>query len=81
MLLGHLRAVILPALRRGFPMPRKQRFKPSRKPKPVPPNDDAMMGRPVSNPAGNPERTPEREIPQVADNARIDEREPESQSG
>jgi hypothetical protein len=26
-------------------MPRKQRFKPSRKPKPSPPNEDALNGR------------------------------------
>jgi hypothetical protein len=26
-------------------MPRKQRFKPSRKPKPVPQNDDVTLGR------------------------------------
>jgi len=26
-------------------MPRKQRFKPSRKPKPTPPNEDALHGR------------------------------------
>ena len=29
-------------------MPRKQRFKPSRKPKPTPQTEDAMIGRDVS---------------------------------
>ena len=30
-------------------MPRKQRFKPSRKPKPTPPNEDALNGRQANN--------------------------------
>lgn len=31
-------------------MPRKQRFKPSRKPKPSLPNEEAPTSRPMSNP-------------------------------
>jgi hypothetical protein len=35
-------------------MPRKQRFKPSRKPKPIPQAEEAMIGQPtVSNSANN----------------------------
>lgn len=35
-------------------MPRKQRFKPSRKPKPIPQNEDALIGRqPSSAPSNN----------------------------
>ena len=35
-------------------MPRKQRFKPSRKPKPIPQGEDAVIGRqPSSAPAYN----------------------------
>jgi hypothetical protein len=30
-------------------MPRKQRFKPSRKPKPIPQTEDAVIGREVSS--------------------------------
>jgi hypothetical protein len=30
-------------------MPRKQRFKPSRKPKPMPPSEDAVMGVPAES--------------------------------
>jgi hypothetical protein len=38
-------------------MPRKQRFKPSRKPKPIPQNEDALIGRqPSSAPSGNDNR-------------------------
>jgi hypothetical protein len=40
-------------------MPRKQRFKPSRKPKPIPPTEDAMIGRDVSAaPADRDEASP-----------------------
>jgi hypothetical protein len=44
-------------------MPRKQRFKPSRKPKPSPQAEEAMIGHPVSNPSSDNERTetPDRE--------------------
>ena len=36
-------------------MPRKQRFKPSRKPKPSPLNEDLQSSRPMSNPQSNKE--------------------------
>ncbi|HEY0991084.1 MAG TPA: hypothetical protein VGD80_28725 [Kofleriaceae bacterium] len=42
-------------------MPRKQRFKPSRKPKPVPSNEDAMMGRQESNSPPHNDNAPARE--------------------
>ena len=38
-------------------MPRKQRFKPSRKPKPSPQTEEAMIGHPVSNPSSDGERS------------------------
>ncbi|MGH7635791.1 MAG: hypothetical protein ACRENC_18840 [Gemmatimonadaceae bacterium] len=34
-------------------MPRKQRFKPSRKPKPVPQSESQAIGHEVRNPAGH----------------------------
>lgn len=34
-------------------MPRKQRFKPSRKPKPIPQNEDALIGRQPSSAPSN----------------------------
>lgn len=40
------------------PMPRKQRFKPSRKPKPSPQTEEAMIGHPVSNPSSDGVRAP-----------------------
>jgi hypothetical protein len=47
-------------------MPRKQRFKPSRKPKPILANDDAMMGS-TGNGATTPdERNPVSAAPQVS---------------
>lgn len=42
-------------------MPRKQRFKPSRKPKPMTPNEDAAMGRPDTGSLVQNENTPARE--------------------
>ena len=42
-------------------MPRKQRFKPSRKPKPIPPSDDATMSRQEGGSAVQNENTPARE--------------------
>jgi hypothetical protein len=56
----------------GTNMPRKQRFKPSRKPKPSPSHDEAGTGRTVtSNPAENisiQERPPaqERDAPSLS---------------
>ena len=53
-------------------MPRKQRFKPSRKPKPIPPNEDAEMGRPTTGTSTEDvhvpgqERTQERDAPSVS---------------
>ncbi len=44
-------------------MPRKQRFKPSRKPKPSPPNEDAMMGRPTGNEVVHNDNVPEHDAP------------------
>jgi hypothetical protein len=38
-------------------MPRKQRFKPSRKPKPSPQTEEAMIGHPVSNNSSDDART------------------------
>jgi hypothetical protein len=42
-------------------MPRKQRFKPSRKPKPVLPNEDAAMGRKESSSLADNDNAPARE--------------------
>lgn len=38
-------------------MPRKQRFKPSRKPKPSPQTEEAMIGHPVNNNSSDSART------------------------
>jgi hypothetical protein len=37
-------------------MPRKQRFKPSRKPKPSPQTEETMIGHPVSSTASDADR-------------------------
>ncbi len=50
-------------------MPRKQRFKPSRKPKPSPQTEEAMIGHPVSNPSSDGGRT---EAPGRGDESRDD---------
>jgi len=42
-------------------MPRKQRFKPSRKPKPATPNEDANTGRPEGGSLAHNDNTPARE--------------------
>jgi hypothetical protein len=42
-------------------MPRKQRFKPSRKPKPTPPSEDAGMGRPITSTPADIAHTPGQE--------------------
>lgn len=46
-------------------MPRKQRFKPSRKPKPMIPNENAAMDRSDGGSAAHNENTPVRESLQV----------------
>jgi hypothetical protein len=48
-------------------MPRKQRFKPSRKPKPVIPNDDATVGRPDSGSAVHNDNASTRETSSARD--------------
>jgi hypothetical protein len=50
-------------------MPRKQRFKPSRKPKPNPQAEDAMTGQPVSRMTAN-DNIEDRATPQGRDDAR-----------
>ena len=47
-------------------MPRKQRFKPSRKPKPVPPKEDAVMGQQEGSVVNN-DNAPPRETPPLRD--------------
>ena len=48
-------------------MPRKQRFKPSRKPKPIPANEDTGMGRPITSTPAETVHNPEQEKPQDRD--------------
>jgi hypothetical protein len=48
-------------------MPRKQRFKPSRKPKPNPPNEDAMIGHQANGASAHNDNIDMREMPQVRD--------------
>lgn len=43
-------------------MPRKQRFKPSRKPKPNPPVEDGVIGREISGTTAPGSTTPPREL-------------------
>jgi hypothetical protein len=46
-------------------MPRKQRFKPSRKPKPIPTNEDAAMGHQETGPVAHNENAAIRESVQL----------------
>ena len=48
-------------------MPRKQRFKPSRKPKPIPPNNDAGMGRSITSTSAENVHIPEQDKPPERD--------------
>jgi len=52
-------------------MPRKQRFKPSRKPKPIPPNEDALTGRQPSSVRPTSDNADARESPQERDDDSI----------
>jgi hypothetical protein len=54
-------------------MPRKQRFKPSRKPKPTPPSEDALTGRPTSNARANNDNVDARDAPPARDEASVAE--------
>jgi hypothetical protein len=48
-------------------MPRKQRFKPSRKPKPTPPTEDALNGRQTNNARAHNDNVDARESPPARD--------------
>jgi hypothetical protein len=54
-------------LARNSTMPRKQRFKPSRKPKPTPPNEDALNGRSTSSARPHNDNVDTRESPPARD--------------
>lgn len=58
-------------------MPRKQRFKPSRKPKPIPQNEDALAGRPVSHPTAQDDSE---SMAPARDDRSQDDQEPEARS-
>ena len=58
-------------------MPRKQRFKPSRKPKPSPQTEEAMIGHPVNNASSDSARA----MPSQDDDESLDDGSPtESES-
>ena len=61
-------------------MPRKQRFKPSRKPKVVTPNEDAVMGRPVNSATTRDDSESLREPPPSREDSSPTERESEGVS-
>jgi hypothetical protein len=46
-------------------MPRKQRFKPSRKPKPIPQHEETGMGQPVNSATARDDSESSRNQPQV----------------
>ena len=48
-------------------MPRKQRFKPSRKPKPTPPSDDAQNGRQTNSARPHNDNVDARDVPVARD--------------
>jgi hypothetical protein len=61
-------------------MPRKQRFKPSRKPKPIPHSEEAMTGAPPNRPQAHNDNATARPMADTHDDDSTVEPDPDQQS-